>query len=390
MLPPGAYIIGEAGEYKLVKTGVNALSTRIVPYDPEKDLCRINQIPNCEPNFVLSIDSTDPMLDLMWNDEAFGYYKAWETREHSNDIKVMILDSGVNCKHEDIDCEKEYNAIEEQEGEGQAQDDNGHGTHVAGTACAIGSNGKGVSGVSKRCRLYAVKFLGANGSGSTFDAVKGVRWGISQEVDVINMSFGGGAKSQALESAISDANNHGIVIIGAAGNEGTNNDQRPHYPSNYSGVISVASSGPDGRLSQFSNYGVLSVDGSAPGGNILSLWADGNYRQISGTSMAAPHITGAIALLLAQKRDLPKTARAEWAIQQLFDTATPDDTHQVRFGAFNVGRAIAESGAGPQCKPKKCKNCFRDCTEKYDCNCKRWRRCKRDCRELSSCGIGCK
>lgn len=391
VFPKGAnttFVIDKTSREQLVKlSGENAtqaLSTRVVPYDPEQDYCRINNLTNCSPNFLLRGDSMDPMLTEMWNYKEFPFPGI-----PASGIKVMILDSGVNCKHEDLECEKEYNVIEDVEGEGKAADANGHGTHVAGTACGIGDNGKGIQGVSKRCRVYAAKFLGSNGSGSTFDAIKGLRWGIKHDVDVVNMSFGGGARSEPFAQAVRDARNNGIILVGAAGNEGRNNDVSPHYPSNYGDVISVASYEPTGELSSFSNYGLKSVDGAAPGGGILSTLNTGDYGRMSGTSMAAPHITGLIATILSQTEDTDKRARAKRAVQLLHERYTVP-RGEGKVGLYFRGVIQEQPPEDPvQCEVKQCKKCFSECLDRFKCKCKKWAECKSECREQTNCDKGC-
>ncbi len=198
-------------------------------------------------------------------------------------------------------------------------DDNGHGTHVAGTIGAIGGNGVGVAGVAWNVQIAALKFLGANGSGATSSAIQAVdyftgaasRAVAGENFVATNNSWGGGGYSQALADAVTRAARQDVLFVAAAGNGGgdgvgDNNDVTPNWPSNLStsvqgfdAVISVASLTSTGALSSFSNYGRTSVDIAAPGSGIISTLPGDNYGTYSGTSMATPHVTGAAALYAA-------------------------------------------------------------------------------------------
>jgi len=186
-------------------------------------------------------------------------------------------------------------------------DDEGHGTHVAGTIGAVGNNGVGVVGVSWNVSLMALKFLGADGSGSTSGAIAAVnyatrmRQSFSVNVVATNNSWGGGGASNALRDAIANGGTAGIVCVAAAGNEATNNDTTPSYPANYpsDAIISVAATDAFNRLASFSNYGATTVDVGAPGVGIYSTVPNAGYASYSGTSMAAPQVTGTVALLAA-------------------------------------------------------------------------------------------
>ena len=203
-------------------------------------------------------------------------------------------------------------------------DDNGHGTHVGGTIGGIGGNGVGVAGVNWNIQMVALKFLSASGSGASSGAINAVNYftdaamratGVEDFI-ATNNSWGGGGYSAQLNEAIGRAAQKDILFIAAAGNSALNNDVQATYPANYSttamagyeAVVSVASLTNTGGLSSFSNYGATTVDIAAPGSSIYSTLPGGRYGSYSGTSMAAPHVTGAVALYAAEN---PNASAAE-------------------------------------------------------------------------------
>ena len=203
-------------------------------------------------------------------------------------------------------------------------DDNGHGTHVSGTIGGIGGNGVGVAGVNWNIQMVALKFLSAAGSGATTGAVNSVNYftdaalrgtGVEDFI-ATNNSWGGGRYSEQLNAAIGRAAQKDILFIAAAGNSALNNDVQATYPANYTttavagyeAVVSVASLTNTGGLSSFSNYGATTVDIAAPGSSIYSTLPGGGYGTYNGTSMATPHVTGAVALYAAEH---PNASAAE-------------------------------------------------------------------------------
>jgi subtilisin family serine protease len=196
---------------------------------------------------------------------------------------------------------------------GNPMDGNAHGTHCAGTIGAEHNNGIGVAGVMADVRLMAVKFLTDEGGGSLADAVEAIDYATKMNVDIMSNSWGGGGFSQTLYDSISAANDKGILFVAAAGNDGTNNDSRPQYPANYQvpNVISVASHTAQDNLSSFSCYGKRTVHIAAPGSNILSSTPKNKYEVFSGTSMATPHVSGVLGLLIAQEGRMPVEAVKE-------------------------------------------------------------------------------
>jgi len=225
--------------------------------------------------------------------------------------RVWVLDTGI-APHLDltIDWSRAFSSV----GEGGV-DHRGHGTHVAGTIGATGGNGLGVVGVNWNVSLLSAKFLGPSG-GTTANAIKAVDYftnlKLAQRLNIVacNNSWGGGGYSEALHSSIIRAAKAGILFVAAAGNSSANNDTGAYYPCNYNttagtstetaaaydGVISVASITSSGALSSFSSYGATTVDIGAPGSGVFSSVPVDTYASYNGTSMATPHVTGAIAL----------------------------------------------------------------------------------------------
>ena len=239
---------------------------------------------------------------------------------------VAVIDSGIRYTHEDlgpnmwtnpaeaggtsgvdddgngyIDDIHGINAIT---GSGNPMDDHDHGTHIAGTIGGVGDNGRGVVGVAWRVRLMALKFLNDLNFGSVSDAIECIDYAIDKGATILNNSWGGGAFNQALFDAIRVAGNSGIIFVAAAGNNSEDNDAVPFYPASFESdnIVSVcATDRADGKAS-FSSYGLVTTDIAAPGVDIWSAGKDSDtaYRFMSGTSMATPHVTGALTLLKAQ------------------------------------------------------------------------------------------
>ncbi len=256
--------------------------------------------------------------------------KAWLKTRGSDKIVVAVLDSGVDYTHTDLigniwlrpDNVPQYsddeigtfndlNGFNASENSGDPMDDNGHGTHCAGIIGAEGNNDEGITGINWNVQIMPLKFMGRGGFGTTKDAIEAINYAIDRKrngvnVRVINASWGSTSYSKALEDAIRAAGEEGILFVAAAGNSTVNNDKKPHYPSNYNlpNVISVAALDRTDALTSFSNYGVKTVHIAAPGKDILSTWLNNDYREASGTSMAAPQVAGVAALILASEPNL--------------------------------------------------------------------------------------
>jgi predicted outer membrane repeat protein len=316
--------------------------------------------------------------------------QAWDYETGDSQVVVAVIDSGIDYTHPDLSGNMWVNEAELHgdpgvdddgngyiddiygydfsgadvnnpfDGDGDPQDVLGHGTHVAGTIGAVGNNGIGVTGVCWNVRLMALK-IAADNSGpyiSISDAVSAVEYAIQMGADVMNASWGGGGFSTPLRDAIIDARAHGIAFVAAAGNSATDVDRYTFYPAGYDldNIISVLATNHDDDISNYSNYGLTSVDIGAPGGEmvaqddpggILSCFPGGGYEYMQGTSMAAPHVTGACALLLSLD---PALTYAELK-KTLMDTADPDPALHglcVSGGRLNIGAAIRETATDTQ------------------------------------------
>lgn len=249
---------------------------------------------------------------------------AWEITKGSKEVTIAVIDTGVDYNHPDLKNQMWVNEAEANGTPGVDDDGNGfvddihgydfanndgdpndghsHGTHCAGTIGAEHNN-IGVAGVMANVKIVGVKFLTDSGSGSTANAIKSVDYATRLNVDIMSNSWGGGGYSQALKESIERAKEAGILFVAAAGNSSTDNDSTPHYPSNYEvdNVISVAAHNAQDSLASFSCYGKRTVHVAAPGRNIMSTIKSGGYAVYSGTSMATPHVSGVLGLLLANE-----------------------------------------------------------------------------------------
>jgi subtilisin family serine protease len=226
-------------------------------------------------------------------------------------------------------------------------DDNGHGTHVTGTIGAVGNNGIGVAGVDWNVQIMPLKFLGADGSGFLSGAVSALYYAVAHGARVSNNSYGGATYYAGMAMAIADARAAGHIVVAAAGNSGGNNDVSPSYPAsyNYDNVLAVAATDRNNQLASFSNYG-STVELAAPGVSILSTTPNSSYAYYSGTSMATPHVTGAVALLW----DLHPDWSYGQVINRILSAVDPLPSLAGKVatgGRLDVGRAIVGSGPTP-------------------------------------------
>lgn len=328
-----------------------------------------------QPDYVVSLTRVpnDPSFPLQWGlhntgqsggraGAHIGAVSAWDTTTGSGRTIVAVIDTGVDYTHPDLASNMWRNSGEipgngiDDDGNGYVDDiygwdwanndnnpmdDNGHGTHVAGIIGALGNNGVGVAGVAWNVQIMALKFLSSNGMGQLSHAIRALNYAVAMGAHVSNNSYSGGGYFQAFADAIAAAGRAGHIFVASAGNSALNNDVSPTYPASYNldNIIAVAATDRNDRLASFSNFGPRTVDIAAPGVQIYSTYRGGGYASMSGTSMAAPFVTGAVALL----RDLHPTWSYQQIIQRILTTADPLPTlagKMVSGGRLNLSRAV--------------------------------------------------
>ena len=262
---------------------------------------------------VVSVAQTpnDPRLSEQWNLQKIDAAQGWNVTTGTGRTIVAVIDTGVDYAHPDLAANIWTNTLDPATGglhgydfsanDTDPTDENGHGTHVAGIVGATGNNGIGVTGVAQHTQIMVLRFMDAAGNGYTSDAVRAIDYAIRHGAKILNNSWGGASPDPALAAAIERARAAGVIVVIAAGNEQANNDTTASYPAVYAkqsnNVVVVASTDSNDQLSWFSNYGAQSVSIAAPGESILSTARGGGFVTKSGTSMATPVISGALALL---------------------------------------------------------------------------------------------
>jgi subtilisin family serine protease len=282
------------------------------------ELSRNPSVEYAEPNYIYHVTTTspdDPLYSAQWglknsgqavsgsstlgpsnpisgnnpgtSGKDMGLEAAWDYVTDCSSIIVAVVDTGVKYDHEDLASNmwdgsaqgiphSGYNYVSNGNGNSDPMDDNGHGTHVAGTIGAAGNNGLGATGICWKVEIMAIKTMDSTGSGNTVDIANGITWAVNHGAKVINLSLGSTADSTTLNSAIQNAQANGAVVVMAAGNSGTNNDSAstPFYPCNTGGsnAVCVAALDQGYALAGFSDYGAGHVDVGAPGVNIVSTW----------------------------------------------------------------------------------------------------------------------
>ncbi|MFO8191313.1 MAG: S8 family peptidase [Bacillota bacterium] len=228
---------------------------------------------------------------------------AWSISKGADEIIIAVVDTGVDYSHEELSDNmwtdsNGYHGWDFVDNDSYPMDENGHGTHISGTIAAIGGNENEMVGVMWDASIMALRVFDADGYSYLSDIINAIEFANSHGAQVINLSLGGYDYSQSLKDALEEVN---ALLVAAAGNDGSDNDQNPCYPASYdlSNLISVAATDNRDNLANFSNYGSQSVHVGAPGSAIFSTVPDNLYAYFYGTSCAAPHVSGLAGLILS-------------------------------------------------------------------------------------------
>jgi hypothetical protein len=280
-----------------------------------------------------------------WAPTRIDAYRAWDISHGSSSVLVAVLDSGVDDTHPDLAGKVIIGPKFTDPNTGAVCN---HGTHVAGIIAAQPNNAQGVAGIGWDTRVLSIKVLGDDTSndcpGSLFAIAQGINAAVQLGAKVINMSLGGNFDSKTLRDAVRNAQANGLVVVAAAGNEGQAQSGNPvEYPAGYTGVISVAATGADDRITFYSEHGAW-VTMAAPGDFIVSTVPGGGYQVMRGTSMATPHVAAAAGLLFGA---IPGIGAAEVASRlELSSDDIPGAGTDIRYGRLNLYRALTTSGPG--------------------------------------------
>jgi len=352
---------------------------------------------HAQPDYLLRALSTFPNdtdFDDLWgmhntgqtggtSDADIDAPEAWDIQTGSSDIIVAVIDTGVDYNHPDLKAnmwinEAEYNGTADFDDDGNGyiddiygydfctcsdywcensnkqrdpdpMDDKDHGTHCAGIIGAIGNNNEGIVGVCWDVKIMALKFLNYAGYGKTSDAIACIEYADENGARVLSNSWGGGPDTYNadLEDAIEATDANGLVFVAAAGNYQPglywyDNDVTPVYPANYdvNNIISVLATDDDDEIWDYSHYGANTVDLGAPGDNILSCILNDGYGKKNGTSMAAPHVAGAVALIWSRNKSLTHMEVKDIILNSVDQLESLDDLC-VTEGRLNIYNAIA-------------------------------------------------
>ncbi len=295
--------IARRGRVLSVLPSADAMSALLV----ESDARAISALPGVrgvEDDVLVRASSLGTKQRVPWGIRAIDADKTWGTSKGAG-VTVAILDTGVDTDHPDLvdNLLPGHNVL----APGSApEDDNGHGTHVAGVVAAA-INGLGVVGVAPSAAVLPVKVLDSSGAGWISEVIQGLEWADAHGADIVNMSFGTLVHSQALEAAVSSSRARGTILVAAAGNRGISAGSSVDYPARLAGVIAVSGMNTRRSVAEWSSRGV-EIDLCAPGEDIPSTYLGGGYVSLSGTSMASPHVAGAVALRLGMDPGLSPDA----------------------------------------------------------------------------------
>lgn len=274
----------------------------------------------------------DPLLDQQWGYQRLGGETVGAATPRSGEAIVAVVDSGVDYRHPDLAGRvlSGYDMIADRP-MAQAYDDNGHGTHVAGVISALTNNDAGIAGLT-RSKILPVKVLDETGYGDDAGVARGIVWAVDHNADVINLSLGTYDDNPAMEAAVAYAVDRGVAVVAAAGNDGAGG--KAMYPAAYPAATAVAATTTADRRAIFSTTGSY-VDLAAPGQGILSTFPGGQYVVMSGTSMAAPHVSASVALVM-QNKDVSARQAVNTLERTAIDLGDPGADSEFGVGLLNL------------------------------------------------------
>jgi thermitase len=349
-LPEAAEIHRQLGGQ--VKETIPGIGVQVVKVPKGQEKAKVNayssnpRVAYAEPDYAVQALGTpnDPYFSLQRNMAKVQAPEAWDVTAGSPDVTIAILDTGVDLDHPDLASKIVANI--NFSSSPTVDDVHGHGTHVAGIAAAVTNNGLGVAGLGYGATIMNIKVLGDDGQGYWSGVAQGIVWAADKGADVINMSLGGSSGSSTVESAINYAWGKGVVVVAAAGNNGSTS---PCYPAYYGNCMAVAATDSLDSLAPWSNRGDW-VDLAAPGVSIYSTLKDGAYGYKSGTSMASPLVGGLAALVFTVVTDSNGNGRLNDEVRTRIE-ATCDDIGVTGIGAGRINAYRAVSGGTPTPPP---------------------------------------
>lgn len=297
---------------QVVETPRNIEIIKPIQREPVKKDFKVEDI-NKNTNSAVN----DPGYKYEWDISYTQSDKAWPLINQKRQVKVAVLDTGIDYTHPDLKnrvlLNKGYNFIDNSY---DVMDDNGHGTHVSGIIAAEANNKMGISGIVGKldAKIIPVKVLDENGEGKENDVAQGIVYAVDNGADVINLSFGIKSKSNLIAEAINYAKSKGVFVVAASGNDNENSD---NYSPAGDGAFTVAAMNYNYRKASFSDYG-NSIKVAAPGVKILST-VPGGYEAWDGTSMAAPVVSGIAAMVKAENPQLSSSQ-----IEDVLDSTAKD------------------------------------------------------------------
>ncbi|MCZ7382873.1 MAG: S8 family peptidase [Candidatus Methanoperedens sp.] len=276
-----------------------------------------------------------PPQQITWGIARVKAPEIWNNSTGKN-VKIAVLDTGISSNHPDLTVSGGINLVGKLKNN-KWNDDNGHGTHVAGIIAAR-NNSIGVVGVAPDAQLYAVKVLDAYGNGYISDVIEGIDWAVQNDMNVVSMSLGTAAYSQALNDSTANAYKAGILLVAAAGNGGDGNLSTDDvlYPAKFDSVIAVSAVDYNNIAPVWSADGT-EVELAAPGVDIFSTWLNGGYANESGTSMAAPFVSGVVALVKSKNLSMTPQEIREALAYNAIDLGDAGKDRIYGFGLVQAG-----------------------------------------------------